>query len=103
MTELNPFDAVPDPELGRLLRQHFDPTGADDFVARVRAALPGGRPASTLDVLQRWIRPGLAAAAVIALAAALWLVRSTGPQAVGLEDDLLPGGDVVLAFAIDGS
>ncbi|MFI5234600.1 MAG: hypothetical protein ACHQXA_02725 [Gemmatimonadales bacterium] len=70
----NPFDAERDEALGVLLREML--SGADDaaFAARVRAALPVAQ-AGAWDILARWSRPGLAAAAVIALAAGFWFTR----------------------------
>ena len=48
--------------MGRLLREHLDPGGHEEFVARVLAAR---RPAPVWEVLARWTRIGIAAAALI--------------------------------------
>lgn len=75
MTAYDPFDPRPDPRLGHLLREHLEAPDHAAFVARVRAAL--AVPAvSSWDVLAGWTRPGLAAAAALALAAGLWFARS---------------------------
>jgi hypothetical protein len=90
MTAHDPFDATPDLALGRLLREHL--SGADDagFVARVRAAILAERD-SSWDVLARWLRPGLVAAAAIALALAVWLSLQQREVAT-LADAIQPSG-----------
>ena len=66
MTDTQPFDHRPDPELGAALRAALEPK--DDqkaFVARVMALYEGALDRSTvptLDVLASWFRPGIAAA-----------------------------------------
>jgi hypothetical protein len=69
----NPFDPEPDQQLGALLRAHLDAPDHVAFVARVRSALAGVEPGTSWDVLAGWIRPGLAAAAMLALTVALWM------------------------------
>lgn len=64
------FEATPDDALGGLLREHFAATGHAAFAARVRAAI-AAEPATSWDVLARWARPGVAAAAGILLALTL--------------------------------
>jgi hypothetical protein len=61
MTTPEPFDASPDRALGQLLWEHLDPGNHDAFVARLLAR----RPAPMWDVLARWTRAGIAAAAII--------------------------------------
>jgi hypothetical protein len=63
MTTPEPFDAGPDQVLGRLLREHLDPGGHDAFAARVVMAARRSPP--VWDVLARWTRAGIAAAALI--------------------------------------
>jgi hypothetical protein len=63
MTIPEPFDAGRDHALGRLLREHLDPGHHDAFVARFTAAWHAPRVS---DVLARWTRAGIAAAALIA-------------------------------------
>ena len=66
----NEFGATPDETLGGLLREHYAPMAHGEFVARVRAAI-AAEPATSWDVLARWARPGVAAAAGILLALGL--------------------------------
>jgi hypothetical protein len=69
------FDYRPDPTIGRLLRDHLGVDDHDAFVARVRdAARQGGRPGRPgslpeWELLARWFRPGIAAAAAILVGA----------------------------------
>ena len=66
----NDFGATHDETIGRLLREHYAPAAQDEFVVRVRAAI-AAEPATSWDVLARWARPGVAAAAGILLALGL--------------------------------
>ncbi len=65
MKEANPFDHQNDAELGRLLREHLEPAGHREFVARVRRGVLLHRSADSWDILARWLYPGMAAAAVL--------------------------------------
>lgn len=101
----NPFDAGPDEALGALLREAL--AGSDDaaFVARVRAGLPQAQ-VSAWDLLARWVRPGLVAAALVALAAGLWLSQGTTTGTVSSADlfasaDQTPP-DVILTLSMEG-
>ena len=100
MTPPNPFDHAPDERLGALLRAHLAPPEDATFSARVLARL-GAREDSSLDVLARWARAGVAAALILALAAtAVARARTT---AVALADDaLLPSAETLLASATSG-
>ena len=70
-----PFDSRPDPVLGAALRAALAPRDSAAFVARVVAA--ADRPADPLvDVLARWSRLGIAAAALAALVAGFAVGRS---------------------------
>jgi hypothetical protein len=106
---VNPFDPERDPELGALLREALDegtmPFLATRLRARVRAV-----PADRLpDILARWLRlPVTAAAAIGAVAAlgALWwtLSASDGVEVAGIPSaehallaDNSPAQDIVLA------
>lgn len=99
----NPFSGERDAALGALLREALDVPDPADFTARVRAQLaaPGA-----WDFLTRWARPGLVAAAAIALAAGLWL--SLGAQNNGLSPtDLFASADqtprdVIVALSMEG-
>ena len=112
----SPFDAQRDRRLGDLLRAHLDAPDHAAFVARVRDAVAVAGISTSWDVLGDWVRPGLAAAAGVILAIALWL-QLGGPldmepvtladavQAVGVPAPLLAGAqgasnDVVLAAVV---
>lgn len=69
----NPFDHAPDEQLGQLLRAGLHVPAHDDFVRRTMALLAAEPRRSSWDVLNTWLRPGLAAAAIVALALAMWL------------------------------
>ncbi len=100
----NPFDAGPDERLGALLRAHLEAPGHAAFVARVHRALARPAPDTSWDILATWVRPGLAAAACLAIAVALWLGLGssvdTAPlsladavQSAGMPEPLLAGAD----------
>jgi hypothetical protein len=71
-----PFDHQPDPELGAALRAALAPGETAPFVTRVLAAVER-RPAPMVDVLARWARVGIAAAALAAFAAGFAVARGT--------------------------
>jgi hypothetical protein len=90
------IDPRPDAELGHLLRECLTAPDPDEFVRRVRAAL-GAVPENSWEVLARWVRPGLAAAAAIAHAVGLWfgsgVERADGPtHADAIEPAGAPSG-----------
>jgi hypothetical protein len=96
------FDHHPDPELGAALRELLDAPDHAGFARRVVAAAGAG-PA-WWDVLGAWVRPGLAAALLLAAAAGFWLGRSLGgTRSEVVVDDPLPAvadsGDVAALFA----
>jgi hypothetical protein len=109
MTETSPFDPERDPALGALLRDAL--TGADSggFLARVRSSVAATRQEHTFDVLARWLRPNLAAAAAITLlGAALWWyqqanARTGGPATVAelLVSDSVPAQEILLAGLLE--
>jgi hypothetical protein len=100
MTAPNPFDHAPDPELGTLLRAHLTAPEDDGFTARILARL-GAREDSSLDVLARWARLGIAAALV--LAAAATIAARAGSSGLALTDDgLLPSSETALASITSG-
>lgn len=82
MTEgRTPFDHRPDPLVGAALREAL--SGGDEaaFVARVLAAAERPLVRTPVDVLAAWARPGIAAAAIAALAAGFALGRGlTAPR-----------------------
>lgn len=100
MTSPSPFDHRPDTRLGQALREAL--TVGDDvtFVRRVLAAAERAFGAGPIredwwDVLTAWARPGVAAAAALALVATLWiaLASSQGSRDVTLEDVLRPAAE----------
>jgi hypothetical protein len=76
MKERSPFDPSPDAELGALLREHYSGPDPERFLDELRDGLKELPSRDTeWDVLGRWARPGVIAAAVIAgfaLGFALW-------------------------------
>lgn len=94
-----------DAELGALLRTAFDDGADAAFAARVRGALVRERREGTWDVLAHWLRPGLAAAAVILFAVLVGMQVSSLrdlDQPDTLADRLLAaetttGSDIVLS------
>jgi hypothetical protein len=103
MTQPNPFDHIPDPMLGRLLREHLEGENTPAFVTRVRAAARMAEPESFLEVLAKWARPGLVAATILAVAASVWLTLGPGGGTTALVDEaLVPGRDVMIASVIEG-
>ena len=108
MSGINPFDPERDPALGALLRDAL--AGSDElgFLARVRASVALTRQERTFDVLARWLRPNVAAAAAIMLlGAALWWYEGTGRNAGTvtvaelLVSDAVPGREVLLAGLLE--
>jgi hypothetical protein len=97
-----PDQSAPDEVVGRLLRESLEGENAAGFAARVLEALHMERRDSAFDVLARWTRPGLAAAALLALAVGLWLGIAMGRQSAALDDDLLPEPDLVVAALVGG-
>jgi hypothetical protein len=76
------FDHQPDLVLGAALRAALAPEDTPGFVARVMAGADR-RPAPLVDVLARWARLGIAAAALAALAAGFAVARGgSGTEAV---------------------
>jgi hypothetical protein len=101
MTESDPLALRPDPALGHLLREGLAGTTPDAaLAARVRGALASHPRDSSWDVLSAWMRPGLAAAALAGLAAALAALFGAGagePEpATLLEETLAAGGPAVV-------
>lgn len=86
----NPFDHGRDERLGALLRRHLDAGDPEPLVARALALIGAGD--SSWDVLSRWWRPRIAAAAMMVLGLGLWFLLQRQPlvQAV-IEDAIRPG------------
>ncbi len=102
----NPFDHERDAELGALLRAHLDAGDHAAFARRVRSALAAGTAAGPFDVLGAWLRPGIAAAAIIAIAAGWYITTGTRTEvasATPVEVFAVGGGtDVMMATALEG-
>jgi len=99
MTEMTPFDSHPDPELGAALRTALGPSGDAAFASRFRAALAVDTP---LEVLARWVWPGLvAAAATLLLAAGLWSARPDAAPPASLDQAFANGGVEAMVAAAD--
>ncbi len=102
---VNPFDPAPDRELGALLRDALDHDADPGFVARLRRTLADERREAPLDVLARWFRPALAAAAAVAtVGLALWMRERTAPELASaptavqvLVTETEPAHEIVLA------
>lgn len=94
MTSQESFDHRPDPTIGRLLRDHLDAQDHEAFAARMREAVRrgrwGARPVEW-ELLARWLRPGLAAAAAILVGALVGVgVGERGGSIVSLAEALGP-------------
>jgi len=89
----SPFNSGPDEALGRLLRDALEPAHHDAFVTRMAAAVRAEARETTWDILAGWARPGIAAAAAIALTLAMWLAQSRAPD----------GGVATIADAVESS
>ncbi|HXF95755.1 MAG TPA: hypothetical protein VNI61_06590 [Gemmatimonadales bacterium] len=97
------FDHHPDPELGAALRAALEPRDQAAFVARVMARFDQARAVvPAWEVLARWAGRGIAAAALLALAAALALGRGQAPGS--LDEALIaatdPGTSVTTALLV---
>lgn len=68
----SPFDAGPDPELGRLLREQLTGPAPEAFLRRLRLAVAATPSGDEWDVLAGWARPRIMALAVAA-GFLLWL------------------------------
>ena len=110
MSEINPFDPERDPALGARLREVLSLRDEAGFLARVRAAVAVTRQERTFDVLARWLRPNVAAAAaVLLLGAGYWWYRDANGRGTGgtatvaelLVTDSVPGREVLLAGLLE--
>jgi hypothetical protein len=100
MTTPSPFDHRPDEEIGSALRELLSAGSDAVLAARITAAAAsvyGRGGVLWSEVLGGWARPGVAAAAVLALAATLWTATaSSQPEPeVTLEDALRPVAESV--------
>ncbi len=88
----SPFNHRPDRGLGKALRELLTPTDHDAFVSHVvaNARREFERPASLgpWDILGAWMSPGLAAAALLVLAALAGLQGNRPVDHVTIDDEL---------------
>jgi hypothetical protein len=108
MTQVNPFDPERDPALGALLREALHAGDEGSFIGRVRASVALARQERTLDVLSRWMRPSIAAAAVLLVSGLLWWSQSTRASTAGtatvaelLVNDSVPTQEILLAGLLE--
>ncbi|HET7042099.1 MAG TPA: hypothetical protein VFI13_08760 [Gemmatimonadales bacterium] len=104
----NPFDHERDAELGALLRAHLDAGDHAAFARRVRAAVTAASAPGPFEVLGAWLRPGIAAAAVIALLAGWYITLGTRTDVASATPVEIftngngTGTDVMLAISLEG-
>ena len=85
----NPFDHDRDTRLGEILRSCLEPADHPGFV---RAVMFQVRSADTSwEVLSRWARPGIAAAAAFLLGVSVWFALNQPTDDPTLVDALRPG------------
>jgi hypothetical protein len=100
------------------LREGLGVPAHDDFVHRTLALLAAEPRRSSWDVLGTWLRPGLVAAAILALAFSMWLrltpaepaegslvtaaVRSAGMPSALLSSSQSTSSDYLLVAAVEG-
>lgn len=99
MTTPSAFDHRPDAEIGTALRELLSAADDDLVAARITAAaqpLLGRAPSQWSEVLGTWAWPGVAAAAVLAISATLWMAVASkrGDPDLGIDEALQPAGDV---------
>ena len=81
--EFNLSEHAPDPEIGALLRSRLEGLAPEHFVHRVMAGLPQRIALDSWEVLARWARPGIAAAAILTAALGAWLAVPGRSDTVG--------------------
>lgn len=95
----NPFDHERDATLGEILREHLEPRGHENFV---RAVMLQVRSAdSSWEVLGRWARPGIAAAAAFLLGVSMWFALNQPIDDPTLADAMRPGDAPVSFLSAD--
>jgi len=103
----DPFDHQRDAELGAILRTHLDAGDHPAFTARVRRALAARGNVGPFEVLSGWLRPGIAAAALIAFLAGWWITSGARTEvASGTPLEIFAGTstagtDLMLATALE--
>lgn len=92
MSDISPFDASPDTELGSALRDALDAPHHDAFVTRVRARM-GAPGRAWEDELAGWFWQGLVAASLATMLAGWsWTKGATLPSSeTSVASELLTG------------
>jgi hypothetical protein len=86
---INPFDHERDAALGDILRRHLEP---EDHAGFVRTVMLKVQSADTSwEVLSRWARPGVAAAAAFLLGVTVWFALNQPADDPTLVDAMRPG------------
>lgn len=107
MSDITPFSASPDDELGSALREALEGPHHGAFVTRVRARL-GARGPAWEDELAGWFWQGLVAASLATVLAGWgWSKTATPPPAeASVASELLsgerPGPEVLLVAMTEG-
>ena len=86
---VNPFDHERDARLGELLRNHLEPSDHAGFVRTVMYRVRAGD--TSWEVLSRWARPGIAAAAAFLLGVTMWFALNQPGDDPTLADAMRPG------------
>jgi hypothetical protein len=104
MSDISPFDAAPDPELGPALREALAPHHDGAFVTRIMARVRQQRQRGWEDELARWFWQGLVAASLATVLAGWgWthlVTQDAGDASVAaraLLDGSQPVADIVIA------
>jgi hypothetical protein len=85
----NPFDHERDAKLGDILRNHLEPGDHAGFVRSVMLQVRSVD--SSWEVLSRWARPGIAAAAAFLLGVTMWFALNQQADDPTLVDAMRPG------------
>jgi len=111
MTDHTSFRSEPDEELGRMLAPHFEGPDSAGYLSRLRQSLEAlPERDSEWEVLARWARPGVLAAAMVAgyvLGLAWWREwsRPANPPAVAvaaLEAPRSGAGEPIFYAVLEG-
>jgi hypothetical protein len=95
MSGHQPIDQQRDPVLGHLLREYLDPPDPLAFRWRVMRAVRQDQSSSSWDILSQWLRPGLAAAALLLVGMIFWFSRVSAPlDTLSLDEALRPSSEV---------
>ncbi len=107
MSDMSPFSAVPDDELGSALRDALEAPHHAAFVGRVRSRL-GQRSRAWEDELAGWFWQGVVAASLATVLAGWgWSQAATNPDVdASVASELLmgerPGSEILLVAMTEG-